>query len=98
MFEFINDMGNYDTRKLGRTEVNGVTVSTAYTSDEGYETALLDANGVHPVERYNSKSEAEKGHEKWCKEAETVETVTKLGGFGGLVDDKVITIVRSVGV
>lgn len=98
MFKFINDMGNYDTRKLGRTDVNGVTVSTAYTSDEGYETALLDANGVHPVERYDSKSEAEAGHEKWCKEAETVETVTKLGCFGGLVDDEVITIVRSVGV
>lgn len=98
MFEFINDIGNYDTRKLGRTDVNGVTVSTAYTSDEGYETAILDANGVHPVERYDSKSEAEAGHREWCKKAETVETVTKLGGFGGLVDDEVITIVRSVGV
>lgn len=98
MFEFINDIGNYDTRKVGRTKVNGVTVSTAYTSDEGYETAILDANGVHPVERYYGKAEAEAGHAKWCKEAETVETVTKLGVFGGLVDDKVIVIVRSVGV
>lgn len=98
MFEFINDIGNYETRKLGKTEVNGVAVSTAYTSDEGYETAILDENGVHPVERYPSKEDAQLGHEKWCKEAETVETVTKLGGFGGLVDDEVITIVRSVGV
>lgn len=98
MFEFINHIGNYDTRKLGRTDVKGVTVSTAFTLDECYETAILDANGVHPVERYNSKSEAEAGHEKWCKEAETVETVTELGGLNGLVDDEVITIVRSVGV
>ena len=29
MIEFINDIGNYENRKLGKTEVNGVTVSTA---------------------------------------------------------------------
>lgn len=96
MFEFLKDAGNYDTRKLGRTEVNGVTVSTAYTSDEGYETAIIDANKVYPVERYETKEQAEQGHEKWCKEAETVETVTMLGGFGGMVDDEVVTITRAV--
>ena len=94
MFNFFNDMFNYENRKIGRTEVNGIIVSTAYTSDEGYETAILDENGVHPVERYNSKSVAEIGHEKWCKAAETLETITKLGGFGGLVEDEVITISR----
>lgn len=96
MFEFLKDIGNYESRKLGRTTVNGLTVSTAYTSDEGYETAIIDENGVHPVERYLSKEDAQIGHDKWCKKAETVETVTKLGGLGGLVDDQVITIIRSV--
>ena len=96
MFEFLNDICNYESRKVARTEVNGVTVSTVYSSDEGYETAILDENGVYPVERYPSKEDAQLGHEKWCKEAETVETVTRLGGFGGMIGDEVVTIVRSV--
>jgi hypothetical protein len=98
MFDFIKDINNYEDRKLEKTEVNGVTVSTAYTSDEGYETALIDANGVHPVERYPSKEHAHHGHEKWCKKAETVKEVIKLGGFGGFIKDEVITIVRSKGI
>ncbi|MFW9872524.1 MAG: hypothetical protein ACFFG0_05425 [Candidatus Thorarchaeota archaeon] len=65
---FILDMNNYDSRKIARVEPeenNGIGVSTAYTSDEGYETALFDSNGVHPVERYGTKEKAEKGHKKW---------------------------------
>lgn len=85
--------GNYENRKLGRTEVGTLTVSTAYTTDCGYETAIIDKNGVHPVERYDSKAEAELGHEKWCKEAETVTEVIKLG-WGDWVDDEKITIER----
>lgn len=93
MFEFLNDIGNYEKRKLGKTEVNGLTVSTAYTSDEGYETALIDKNGVHPVERYPDKEAAEMGHAAWCEKAKTIETVTELGCWG-LVEDEQIQIVR----
>jgi hypothetical protein len=95
MFEYFKDIGTYETRKVGRTEVNGLTISTAYTSDEGYETALLDTEGAHPVERYSCIEDARLGHEKWCKEAETIKTVTMLGGLGGLVPDEVITLSRS---
>ena len=94
MFEFLNDIGNYDSRKIKRTDVNGVTVSTADSSDEGYETAIIDVNGVHPVERYSSKKAAISGHEHWCKKAETIKVITKLGGFGGVVGDSIINIVR----
>lgn len=94
MFDFIKDIGNYETRKLGRTTVNGINVSTAYTSDEGYETAIIDENGVHPVERYSSKEKAEKGHELWCKKAETITSVNKMGGMGGIVPDEKILIIR----
>lgn len=93
MFQFLNDIGNYDERKIGRTDVNGLTVSTCYTSDEGYETAIIDINGVYPVERYANKLEAEDGHRKWCIEAKTIEAVTMLGWLG-LVDDKTVAITR----
>lgn len=95
MFGFFKDAFNYEQRCVGRTEVNGLEVSTAYTSDEGYETALLDANGAHPVERYETKSLAEKGHDKWCKKAKTIKSVVKLGWLG-LVDDKKIKLIRKV--
>lgn len=92
-FSFLQDMGNYESRKVGRMEVNGVIVSTAFTSDEGYETALCDANGAHPVERYLTKDEAIAGHGKWIRRAGTIEAVVKLGG---LVDDEKIIIKRVV--
>ena len=94
MFDFIQDMNNYESRKIGRNEVNELTVSTAFTSDEGYETAIIDKNGVHPVERYKTIEKAEKGHKIWCKEAKTVETIIKLGWLDDLVEPEVITIER----
>ena len=90
MFEFFNDIGNYEERKVARdVSDSGIEVSTAYTSDEGYETALIDSNDVHPVERYSTRSEAEIGHDKWLTFAHTAngKIVKKLGGFAGLVED-----------
>lgn len=91
MFEFVNDLGNYESRKVSRDELeNGLTVSTAYTSDEGYETAILDSDGAHPVERYDTKEEAEEGHKKWMEKAKEFNDgreITVLGGFEGIVED-----------
>jgi hypothetical protein len=93
-FNFFQDADNYEQRKVARTEVNGLQVSTAYTSDMGYETAILDAEGAHPVERYGSREDAIKGHEKWLEIAKTAETVVKLG-WGGWTDDEEITLIRA---
>lgn len=69
---FLNDCGNYEKRKVARDiSKSGIIVSTAYTSDEGYETALIDDNGVHPVERYIDRNNAVKGHAKWLLFADT---------------------------
>jgi hypothetical protein len=89
----LNDGGNYEQRKLGRVDVNGLTVSTCYTSDMGYETAILDDNGVYPVERYSSQAYAVLGHDKWCKEAETLTEVTMIG-YDDLTDDELIKLQR----
>lgn len=80
-FNFLADAGNYEDRKVARVEAEdnyGVGVSTCWTSDEGYETALIDANGVIPVERYGSKKEAIAGHEKWVKKSRTAKRVKKI--------------------
>ena len=95
MFNWLQDIDNYDTRKVADKEThNGLTVSTAFTSDEGYETAILDASGSHPVERYETLFKARIGHAKWfdfCKQWKG-DKVTKLGGLSGLVEDKQITL------
>ena len=69
VMDFLNNprgmIGNYESRKTGRDEINGFIISTCDTTDEGFETALVDKNGVHIVERYPNEEEAAKGHEKW---------------------------------
>ena len=93
MFEFFNDFGNYESRKIARdTSDCGIEVSTCYTSDEGYETALIDANDVHPVERYNNREEAEQGHYKWLVFSHDAngKIIKKLGAWGIIEDDAVL--------
>ena len=56
-FSFLADIDNYEERKVEKNKVKGLVVSTAFSSDEGYETAIGDNNDWHPVERYESKEE-----------------------------------------
>ncbi|RLI63013.1 MAG: hypothetical protein DRO67_06430 [Candidatus Asgardarchaeum californiense] len=78
IFAFLQDMSNYEVRKgsLDKAQ-NGIEVSTVYTSDEGYETAIIDNAGVHPVERYSDIETAKKGHKKWLDFASSATTGTK---------------------
>ena len=76
--------GNYDERKIDRLEPvpeKSIGVSTCNTYDEGYETALLDANGAHPVERYATKELAIKGHKKWVSKSKKLngKKIKKIG-------------------
>ena len=99
MFEFLQDIDNYDSRKVSRTEVNGLIVSTAHTSDEGYETALLDDGtpDVHPVERYKSRELAEAGHKRWmafAKKAKNGTKIKKLGAWGIVPDSEIMLTIN----
>src|SRR3990167_617491 len=87
---------DYNRREVDKTWVNGIGVSTVWTDYFGvYETALLDDNGTHPVERHETKEDAIKGHKKWVKFAEKGEgkKVTKLGD-GEIVEDEDILLVK----
>lgn len=73
---------------------NGVGVSTLNVTDlDCWETALLHDNGeVSPVERYETREEAVKGHERWCEKARAgITRFTKLG-FGNLTPPEEVEI------
>lgn len=90
-FEAImKNSGTYESRKVGLDTVNGLEVSTVYSSDEGYETAIIDTEKIYCVERYNTLELAEEGHKKWMKEAETMEELLELEGIGGMIPSRVI--------
>lgn len=91
--ETVGMADNYESRKVARTEVSGLIVSTCDTVDMGYETAILDKNGAHPVERYDSRASAEAGHSKWCDDAKALTRVRKLG-YRDLVDAVEIDLCR----
>lgn len=86
------DKGTYDTRKVDRTELNDkVIVSTAFTSDQGYETAILLSTGTHPVERYPDIHRAMHGHKKWCEKLPSMKSITELG-YDDICDSQEISL------
>lgn len=86
------DPGEY--HDIERTEVDGLIVSTVHTPDRGPETAIIDANDPHPVERYADEAEALEGHEKWVERAPELTEITKLGHDGLGVPDTTVTLER----
>ncbi len=73
MFEFIKMMGNYEDRKVDRWDSDDELkmISTAAVNDgsKPFETAVQHPaynNGlVVIVESYDSKEDAQKGHDRW---------------------------------
>ena len=84
MFSFLQDMGNYDSRKVDRSEYTWGFISTAEVSDGEmpYETAVRhkDYNGgdMVIVDKYDSSAQARVGHAKWVKTMMAKELPTEL--------------------
>jgi len=86
LMKMMNSAGNegtYDERKVNRTELeNGLVVSTCWTEDEGYETAIITkkSSTVCVVERYSNRVLAVEGDIKWVSFAKDGigKTVTSL--------------------
>ena len=67
------------------TDVAGLRVSTIVSLDLGPETAIVDADGAHPVERYATEEDALLGHEHWVARLRAgVREVTHLG-YGQMI-------------
>lgn len=74
MFEFLQMMGNYESRVVGRDDFSdGFFVSTAEVNDgeKPYETAVkhpeYNDGSMVIVGKYDTKQEAEAGHAQWVK-------------------------------
>jgi hypothetical protein len=73
MFNFLDMAGNYETRKVGRFDKDGLMVSTAQVNDgrEPFETAIKHPKyadgGMIIVECYHTRSKAAKGHAVWVE-------------------------------
>ena len=71
LFAFVNDIGNYEDRKVARDDFKWGFISTARVSDgrKPFETAIKHPNynkgSMVIVESYLTKQEALKGHAKW---------------------------------
>jgi len=83
-------------RNVCRTPVGGdFIVSTVWVGDVvAYETALLDANGAHPVERYADDIAAMQGHHRWVEFTKdgAGKEITVLGDADGLVEPHQATL------
>jgi hypothetical protein len=83
----LSDFGRAVTQPVDPAEMrvgldklpNGLEVSTTLTNDCGYETAIIDAEEIIPVERYPDLEAAQAGHKKWVEEmAKSPKTIQKL--------------------
>lgn len=63
------DRDNYNDRKVAEQVKleNGLKISSCYTSDRGYETAIGYNDEWYPVERYADKDDCVQGHSKWTE-------------------------------
>lgn len=86
---------DYNERKIKKTKVNGVEVSTAYVPDyDCWETAIKDLDNIYPVERYQNPDLAILGHTKWVDNMEHgVEYIEKLEFFD-LTEKEIIKLRR----
>ncbi len=71
---------------IDRTDVGEFTVSTVDSMDMGPETAIIDSEGAHPVERYETIEEATTGHQAWVARLKKGERkITRLG-YGSMTE------------
>lgn len=73
MFNFFSMLDNYEQRKVGRLDAEWGYISTAEVNDaeKPYETAVrhreYNDGKLVIVEPYNTREEAEHGHQRWVE-------------------------------
>ncbi len=70
-------------------------VSTVMTPELGLETAIIDANGAHPVQRYDTEEDAVNGHYEWVEWVKKGGgDIVQLGDKKKLIKSEVVTLVK----
>jgi len=101
MFSFLNDMGNYEERKIANYENNGVEVDTCFCSDteKAIETAVR-----HPkyndgkwiiVDYADTVPEALLKHNKWVKKMTSEKLPKEIKDVGTAVIAKLVDVFSS---
>lgn len=73
MLDFLSMTGTHDSRAVDNTEINEATIDTCLVTDSNqpYETGIshksFDKGNWIIVEQYDTKEEAQKGHDKWVE-------------------------------
>lgn len=73
MFSFFGAIGTYEQRRVDRYEKGGLMISTASMpdSEKPFETAVAhpeyNEGKIIIVEEYDTKKEAQEGHNRWVK-------------------------------
>lgn len=64
---------NREQRKVDNTELSNCVVDTAFAPDTGYFETGIEPTGMHwiIVEEYETKEDAQIGHNKWVKYMKT---------------------------
>ena len=77
---------NIDRRgRVGKVFTDGLAISTSVPADgvAAWETAVAVQGGEwHPVQRYDTLAEAERGHGEWIARAPELDVVTDIGTPG----------------
>jgi len=90
MFEFFNEMLNntYEQRQVARYEKDGVFVDTCAVndSDQPFETAIehpkYNDGKMIVVQMYDTKEQAQKGHDKWVEKMTSKELPKAIKNVG----------------
>ena len=98
MFNFLQDVGNYESRCVGRfdNEDSTIMVSTAAVSDgnQPYETAVRhpDYNDGHMVivEAYDTRDDAKQAHDWWVEVITSEPLPEKLTDCGNAIISQMI--------
>lgn len=85
----------FAARVICKTQVEDVQVSTVFTPDLGYETAICDEESTYPVERYKGLADAEVGHLRWVVEMKKRPATIVVLAYPGVTQAETVTLVRS---
>jgi len=84
MFDFMSMVGTHNDRKIDRYEKDGLFIDTCRVNDgkQPYETAVehpaYNGGNMVIVEAYDTKEEAQEGHDEWVKKMTAPELPAQL--------------------
>lgn len=66
---------------IARDNISGILISTSKIDNMpfNFETVIADGWGIYPIQRYDTKEDALKGHKEWTEKMPITEEIICLG-------------------